>query len=123
MGEHLGGDSYRVFDVTVQRILGGRSWFERKAYDAIRQMDAFFEKTDRQYVKYNYLGEWHSHPLFPPSPSIQDSKTMWDIVHDPLFGARFAALLIIGVGQNGLEIKSYAYIPGIAMHMAETTRE
>ena len=34
--------------------------------------EKYFKKRKYNYTKYNYLGDWHSHPTFDPSPSGYD---------------------------------------------------
>src|ERR1700720_4334656 len=51
--------------------------------------------TGRDFQRFNYLGEWHSHPSFSVRPSAQDIQTMTDIVEDRNSLISFAVLLII----------------------------
>jgi hypothetical protein len=46
-------------------------------------------------MRFNYLGEWHSHPTFEPVPSTVDMITMQSLVEDPIVGANFLILLIV----------------------------
>jgi [CysO sulfur-carrier protein]-S-L-cysteine hydrolase len=55
----------------------------------------FFARTGHDYLRYNYLGEWHSHPRFQPIPSPEDRATMLELVKNPLVGANFAVLIIV----------------------------
>jgi hypothetical protein len=60
----------------------------------------FFQATNHDYTRFNYLGEWHSHPSFVPLPSSMDRKTMQDLVNDEQVGSNFAVLLIIKLGAE-----------------------
>jgi hypothetical protein len=64
-------------------------------------LEAFFKRTRREYQRFNYLGEWHSHPMFAVTPSARDHQTMQDIVEDPDVGARFAVLLVVRLEEGG----------------------
>lgn len=78
-----------------------------------RALDTFFRKTGRDFQRFNYLGEWHSHPHFPVIPSGSDVRAMQAIVNDRGVGATFAALLIIRLrSDNTLEIGPYLFLPG-----------
>jgi len=57
-------------------------------------LDQFFKKTGADYSRYNYLGEWHSHPRFPVKPSLQDCRSMMDMVGNEA-SIPFSALLIV----------------------------
>jgi integrative and conjugative element protein (TIGR02256 family) len=93
-GEHVGADTFRVVDITVQRSGGSPVHFVRDPAQHRPQLDAFFRKTGAEYTKFNYLGEWHTHPSFEPHPSGQDVNTMQSIVEDPAVGVNFLVLLI-----------------------------
>jgi hypothetical protein len=54
----------------------------------------FFERTEHKYSRFNYIGEWHSHPSFEVSPSGTDLDSMRRLVRDPGFKGRFAVLMI-----------------------------
>jgi [CysO sulfur-carrier protein]-S-L-cysteine hydrolase len=94
MGEHIRDDIFRVVDISVQHTGGSQGCFVRDPGEHQAQLDAFFTKTNADYVRFNYLGEWHSHPSFQPVASVTDIQTMQSIVHDPAVGANFLVLLI-----------------------------
>jgi hypothetical protein len=48
----------------------------------------------QSHSRFNYLGEWHSHPSFSTIPSDKDIQTMQSIVEDPHVGANFLVLLV-----------------------------
>jgi len=53
------------------------------------------QRTGRDFQRFNYLGEWHSHPSFSVLPSPEDVGTMIDIVENPRSEITFAVLLIV----------------------------
>lgn len=95
MGEHVSEVTFRVVDFSVQRDGGSRTNFVRDPKEHVAQLAAFFEGTGADFTRFNYLGEWHSHPSFPPSPSASDIAEMVRLVDDPEVGASFAVLLIV----------------------------
>lgn len=101
MGEHVNADTFRVQSITVQRAGGTVASFVRLVEDLIRPLFAFFDRTGHQYRRFNYLGEWHSHPSYALRPSANDVKAMCDIVEDPEVGAMFAVLLIVKLVADG----------------------
>ena len=58
-------------------------------------MDVFFEETGRDFRRFNYLGEWHSHPYFLLHPSQEDVDTMTNLVEHSRAEITFALLLIV----------------------------
>ena len=70
-------------------------FFVRLVEDIVKPLRGFFKRTEYNYKKFNYLGEWHSHPSFRPVPSQQDIQSMLEIVTDSDTGANFAVLLIV----------------------------
>lgn len=94
MGEHLGGELFRVAEISIQRAGGTDSCFIRNPSDHKVELEKFFAQTGNDYARFNYLGEWHSHPSFEPIPSVTDLKTMQSIVEDPDVGVNFLVLLV-----------------------------
>ena len=115
MGEHVGIDTFRVKELTIQRRAGTFATFIRLVDELIAPLREFFESTNHDYSRFNYLGEWHSHHSFALMPSGRDDKTMRDIVDDPGFGTRFVVLLLVKLDQSGqLEHTVTVYQPNAA---------
>lgn len=103
MGEDLGDGNFRVVEVSVQRVGGTEACFIRNPKDHQPELDAFFARTGNDYSRFNYLGEWHSHPTFYPTPSAPDLATMLSLVNDPTVGSNFLVLLIAKISGKKLE--------------------
>lgn len=111
MAEHVGPNEFKICEVTVHRR-GAIASFVRLIEDAIGKLRLFFQRTDHDYRRFNYLGEWHSHPLFEPIPSKTDDISMLEIVQDKSVGANFAVLLIIKLDPNGQLVgTAHTYLP------------
>ena len=95
MAEHLGDDNYRIVEISVQREGGSAACFIRHPKKHRIELERFFERTGHNYTRFNYFGEWHSHPSFPTTPSIQDLRTMQALACDPVVGADLLVLLIM----------------------------
>jgi integrative and conjugative element protein (TIGR02256 family) len=93
MGEHIGDELFRVVEISVQRSGGTAACFIRHPNEHKAQLERFFAQTGNDYARFNYLGEWHSHPSFEPAPSETDVCTMQSIVEDPEVGVNFLVLL------------------------------
>jgi integrative and conjugative element protein (TIGR02256 family) len=95
MAEQLAPDHFRILDFSLDAFSGSHTRFRRDAATHRRRLDEFFERTGRNYERFNYLGEWHSHPSFSVQPSLEDMETMTDIVTDGNSLISFAVLLIV----------------------------
>jgi [CysO sulfur-carrier protein]-S-L-cysteine hydrolase len=93
MGEEIGDQMFQIVDFSVDTSRGTRAQFVRDADHHDEALSAFFERTGAQYGRFNYLGEWHSHPSFSVDPSLQDVHAMQDLV-DGSEGVDFAVLFI-----------------------------
>jgi len=94
MGEQIAERHFRVVDFSIDEVTGSYAHFVRSPEHHVTALAEFFERTGKEYARYNYLGEWHSHPSFPVRPSHEDALSMDDLVH----GERdisFAVLLIV----------------------------
>jgi proteasome lid subunit RPN8/RPN11 len=94
VGQHVEADKFRVIDISFQKSGGSVSHFVRDPAQHKKFLDDFFARTGDDYSHFNYLGEWHSHPMFEPLPSGEDIRTMYDLVEDPAVGVNFLVLLI-----------------------------
>jgi len=111
MGEHVGPNLFIVREMTVHRR-GAFASFVRRMEDAIGRLRAFFRETGHDYARFNYIGEWHSHPSFTPYPSRTDDLSMLQIVQDETIGANFVVLLITKLGsERELVSTVHTYLP------------
>ena len=69
MGEHVLDEMFRVTEISVQRAGGSEACFVRDPASHKTQLEKFFADTGADYSRFNYLGEWHSHPTFEAVPS------------------------------------------------------
>jgi hypothetical protein len=118
LAEYVGPDEFAVREITVHRR-GTIAAFVRLIEDALGRITSFFQ---HDYCRFNYLGEWHSHPSFEPEPSGRDDASIREIVQDPKVGANFVALLIVKLDSAGNLIASaHAYLPDGGKHRGTVT--
>lgn len=124
MGEHVGDEDYVVREIAVQTGGGTFASFVRGVQGALRPLTLFFRSRGHDYRRFNYVGEWHSHPSFVCEPSARDEDTMWDIVDDPQVGAHFVVLLVVQLG-DGQRVRGTAtvYAPNRIRVRAELSWE
>lgn len=115
MAEHVGPNAFVVRDLTVHRR-GTIFNFVRQIDGALRRLRAFFQSADNDYTRFNYIGEWHSHPRFDPVPSGRDDSSMREIVQDPNVSANFVVLLIVKFTDDQLIGTVHTYLPDGSKH-------
>lgn len=124
MGEHIGLDTFCVKDLTIQRKGGTFVTFVRVVRNILGPLQAFFRKTHHDYARFNYLGEWHSHPSFALSPSTTDHRSMFEIIDDPQLGANFVVLLLVKLGEQAvLDCAVFIYEPRAQPRTGEVVYE
>ena len=113
VGEHLADETFRIVDLSVQHSGGTAVHFERDPVHHKEFLADFFKRTGQDYRRFNYIGEWHSHPSFEPIPSGEDFITMRDLVEDPAVGVNFAVLIIARLhGRTELELSATLFRRG-----------
>lgn len=94
MAEQIAAGHFRLVDFTVDEVVGSGAHFVRSVEHHHAALSGFYERTATDYGRFNYLGEWHSHPNHLPVPSSTDIASMQALVR----GERnipFAMLLIV----------------------------
>jgi proteasome lid subunit RPN8/RPN11 len=94
MAEQLQEGSFKIVDFSIDSESGSAAHFVRSPEHHSAALEAFFRRTGSDYAKFNYLGEWHSHPQFPVLPSREDMYSMTSLVNGER-GIDFAVLLIV----------------------------
>jgi proteasome lid subunit RPN8/RPN11 len=122
MGEQVAPDHFRIVDFSVDATTGTAAHFVRSPHHHAEALEAFFQKTGSDFRRFNYLGEWHSHPSFPVRPSREDMTSMQSLVDGERY-IDFSALMIVRLRcLLLLEASAYMFIrhrvPG---HVALTT--
>ena len=114
LGEHVREDIFRVVEITAQHDGGSHVGFMRFPQQHNEQLQSFFCRTGQNYTRFNYLGEWHSHPCFEPTPSTMDLQTMQSMASDPAVGANFLVLIVARLANDhGLECSATVFQEGI----------
>lgn len=110
VGEHMGIENFRLVDFSVQRSGGTQACFVRRPDEHRQFMDSFFSRTRNEFERFNYLGEWHSHPSFPAYPSTVDFSQMQLIVDNGPEAPLFAVLLVVRLSSpRQLELSCLAF--------------
>jgi integrative and conjugative element protein (TIGR02256 family) len=122
MGEQIDIDRFRIVDFSVDDKTGSAAHFVRSAEEHREALDAFFSRTNRDYTRYNYLGEWHSHPSYSTNPSAEDCRSMSNLVG----GERsidFAVLMIVRLRLfRRLDVAAFTFARQQAARRADIER-
>jgi hypothetical protein len=110
-GEQLAPSNFRVTELTVQSRPGTFARFVVDLLQAARDAVRFFDRTEHRYKRYNYIGEWHSHPSFAVQPSGPDMETMRGLVRDSQFMGTFAVLMIVRLDAETLTSGAWVFDP------------
>lgn len=122
MGEHVGMNHFVVRALEIQRA-GAIASFVRSAAGAARAIKAFCLANGNDFRRFNYLGEWHTHPLFSVQPSSHDHATMRELAMDAKVGANFFVLLIFRLDGVSLEGSAHTYLPDGSVHQSDLDLE
>jgi len=97
MAEQIKPGEFRIVDFSLDNFSGSAALFVRTPDHHRAVLDAFFVRTGNDYARYNYLGEWHSHPSHYAYPSTTDIRSMHNLL-DEESSIAFAILLIVKRG-------------------------
>lgn len=98
MGEQVEAGIFRVLECSLQQNGGGSAHFVREEDHLDQALSSFLERHGNDYARFNYIGEWHSHPCFSLRPSIRDDTTMRQIVESEESTVTFAVLMLVRLG-------------------------
>lgn len=111
-GEQISEGDFRIVETTRQKLWGGTTTtFKRRGRAARKEILALHDKFSGSPERFNYLGEWHSHPNAPTWPSLQDETTMYNLIADQGEAVNFLVLLIMKLDQRErLNISAQTYL-------------
>jgi proteasome lid subunit RPN8/RPN11 len=95
VAEYEGADTFRLAEFSRQSESGTYTRFVRDDVQARQFVADYLFKSKQDPRRCNYIGEWHTHPLFPVRPSGEDVKSMFELARDPKVGIGFAILIIL----------------------------
>jgi proteasome lid subunit RPN8/RPN11 len=110
-GEQLAPSDFRITEIAYQKRPGTLARFVVDVLQATRDAVAFFKRTDHRYMRFNYLGEWHSHPAYEVRPSSVDIASMRDLVGHDSFKGHFAILMIVRLDPEALRCGAWLFDP------------
>lgn len=110
-GEQIKEGEFRIVDATRQHFGGTQLHFHRRGRQARKDILALHDRYGRNTKRFNYLGEWHSHPNAPTIPSMRDEVTMYQLLADQAGAVNFLVLAIVRLAESGtVEIGARSYL-------------
>lgn len=97
--EQIAAGKFIIRALSVQRNGTSTSFVRDPKYHR-KFIRRFHRVTGNQPKRFNYLGEWHSHPSFLALPSEPDLVTMHKEINDIEQTAAFLVLLIVKLGKG-----------------------
>lgn len=110
-GEQIAPSDFTVTELTFQQRPGTFARFIVDLVQAARDALGFFDRTEHRYTRYNYIGEWHSHPSFEVHPSSTDVASMRGIVRERGFKGNFAVLMIVRLDASTVTCGGWLFDP------------
>ena len=111
-GEQLNEGYFRIVKAPQQisqTSTGSR--FCRDGVQARKVIKSLHSRYGGQAERFNYLGEWHSHPDAPTLPSPRDETTMLELVAQQDGAVNFLVLVILRLSEVGaLQFGARAYL-------------
>jgi len=95
--EQLEPNRFKIVDCSTDFHSGSHSTFRRDPVVHNALLRQFFERTGNDFRRFNYLGEWHSHPSFSVRPSPEDVAEMTSLVQVGKSQISFAVLLVLRI--------------------------
>ena len=108
-GEQLAPSDFQATHLTFQKGPGRFARFIVDIVQAARDALRFFDRTGHCYTRFNYIGEWHSHPNFGIRPSGTDLATMQHLVLDHDFQGDFAVLMLARLEGEQLACRAWVF--------------
>jgi len=98
--ERVADGRFVVRSLSVQRN-GSYASFKRDPEQHRAFMRRFRARTGNNHARFNYLGEWHSHPNFIALPSSPDVRQMQALIEEEEQTASFLVLMVIKLARDG----------------------
>jgi proteasome lid subunit RPN8/RPN11 len=112
--EQVGDGCFLVVDLSIQDD-GTTSNFVRDPIQHREFIQRFHSRMGHQPERFNYLGEWHSHPSYLAIPSEADIEQMQDLVEDEEQASTFLVLMVVKLAKGAsLRGSIYAFRPQLA---------
>ena len=116
-GEQVDEGCFRIVEATRQRFWSGtHDRFCRGGTQARKDILSLHRRYGGEAKRFNYLGEWHSHPNAPAVPSLCDEMTMTDLLAEQAGAVNFLVLVVRACLPHGSSGNRRGGVLGIGPH-------
>lgn len=101
-------DCYEIEDVYISKVKGTNFFSNLIINHSYRKFEKqYYKRVKYDYKNHNYIGDWHSHPLFECSPSSYDISEAFDELNNS--NANFLIQLILKSEAGALKGNCFLY--------------
>ena len=109
--EQLAYGEFSLLETTFHTSDGNTFTFDRDIVKARKDIRRFHSYYNGKPQKFNYFGEWHSHPHSTSEPSEVDNSMMWEILSQTDESVNFLVLIIVKlIRQSSLDLNATAFL-------------
>lgn len=102
---------YEIEDVFISKVKGTNVFSNLIVNYSYRKFEKqYFKNHNYDYRNHNYIGDWHSHPLFECNPSNYDVDEAFDELNNS--NANFLIQLIVKINNHMLVGNCFLYKRG-----------
>lgn len=99
---------YEIEDVYISKVKGTNVFSNLIVNYSYHKFEKqYHKKHKKDYVNHNYIGDWHSHPLFECNPSSYDISECFDELKNS--NANFLIQLIVKVNNEKMIGNCFLY--------------
>lgn len=109
--KYVSYNCYEIEDVYISKVKGTNVFSILIVNCSYRKFEKqYFKKYNNDFENHNYIGDWHSHPLFECNPSNYDVHEAFDELENS--NANFLIQLIVKIENNKLVGNCFLYKHG-----------
>ena len=106
--KYVSFNCYEIEDVYISKVKGTNVFSNLIVNFSYRKFEKqYYKKHDMDYENHNYIGDWHSHPLFACNPSGYDVGEAFDELNNS--NANFLIQLIVKACNDKLVGNCFVY--------------
>jgi len=96
--------------IVIDKIIQDKSLDDKTRFSSIRHTKAIYpdyKNFINEIQIFDYIGEWHTHPVGSSIPSWRDNRAMKALLNEPKYSS--PQKLILGIISNAERLRIYMY--------------
>lgn len=101
---------FKQNSIVVEKIIQDKSLDDKTRFSSIRHTKAIYpdyKNFINEIQIFDYIGEWHTHPVGSSIPSWRDNRAMRALLNEPKYSS--PQKLILGIISNAERLRIYMY--------------